>query len=556
MKAITRTTAVVILNVTIVSLISIAIQSTHAQQQPVPQQERLVTATSATTTTASIGTWRVAGPIGGDVRTIEVDPNDAQRLYLGTLDGQIYTSADSGQSWKRLETFDRPGIYIDHIIIDPRDSKTIYVGAHKHKEPGGFFKSTDGGQTWRESEVFKNQAIHSLTQSPTTPDILIVGTNDGIYRSIDAGELWNKFDTSVYPDLINVESVAIDPRSDNQIYAGTWHLPWKTMDGGKTWSSIKNGIIDDSDVFSISIDPRNADHVIASACSGIYETKNAGTNWHKVQGIPSQSRRTRAILQHPSSPGIVFAGTTEGFWRSTNGGSSWMLITTKKLEINSIAVHKNNPNTVYIGTNNYGVMISHDNGKTFSMSNEGYSGRLAFAVQPDREKQGRVYATTINTTTGGGFFFVSDDSGQTWRPAMRNMPSTLFAKAFLQDLKSTDIIYLGTNLGMYVSLDRGESWAPLTATRTSSRSGKSSRARSGRSADASSIASTETNKQVQTALNAAGFEVGTPDGRLGKRSLAALKKFQTSKGLPATGKLDAATLDALGIRELKRTVPT
>jgi photosystem II stability/assembly factor-like uncharacterized protein len=73
-------------------------------------------------------------------------------------------------------------------------------------------------------------------------------------------------------------------------------------DGGQTWKIIKNGIIDDSDIFAIDIDPRDPNHIIASACSGIYESKNAGESWRKVQGIPSQSRRTRAILQHPSFP--------------------------------------------------------------------------------------------------------------------------------------------------------------------------------------------------------------------------------------------------------------
>jgi len=52
-----------------------------------------------------------------------------------------------------------------------------------------------------------------------------------------------------------VESLAIDPTDPDVVYAGTWHLPWKTTDGGKTWSNIKQGIIDDSDVFSIIIDP-------------------------------------------------------------------------------------------------------------------------------------------------------------------------------------------------------------------------------------------------------------------------------------------------------------
>ena len=130
----------------------------------------------------------------------------------------------------------------------------------------------------------------------------------------------------------------MDPRTSDIIYAGTWYLPYKTIDGGKTWKSIKNGIIDDSDIFAIDIDPRDPNHLIASACSGIYETKNAGGSWRKVQGIPSQSRRTRAILQHPSVPGVVFAGTTEGFWRSERGGDadSWMVTTSRQLEINSI----------------------------------------------------------------------------------------------------------------------------------------------------------------------------------------------------------------------------
>ncbi len=133
----------------------------------------------------------------------------------------------------------------------------------------------------------------------------------------------------------------------NVIYAGTWYLPYKSTDGGQSWRIIKNGIIDDSDIFAIDIDPRNANHIIASACSGIYETHEAGEKWQKIQGIPSQSRRTRAILQHPSIPGLVFAGTTEGFWRSAKGGqnNSWMVTTSRQLEINSIAVHPRNPNT-------------------------------------------------------------------------------------------------------------------------------------------------------------------------------------------------------------------
>ena len=241
------------------------------------------------------------------------------------------------------------------------------------------------------------------------------------------------------------------------IYAGTWYLPYKSTDGGQTWRSIKNGIIDDSDIFAIDIDPRDPNHIIASACSGIYESKTAGESWRKVQGIPSQSRRTRAILQHPSVPGLVFAGTTEGFWRSERGGDpdSWMVTTSRQLEINSIAVHPSRPDMIYIGTNNYGVMVSIDGGKTFAPTNGGYSGRFANVIVPDRETPNRIYASTINTATGGGFFFISTDNGETWRPSMRSMPSRLITYAIVQDKHDANVIYLGTNLGVYRSVDRG-----------------------------------------------------------------------------------------------------
>ncbi len=369
--------------------------------------------------------WRVTGPTGGDVRALVVDPNDPQRFYFGTLDGQIYTSTDGGEQWRLLSNFNRPKLFMDHIIVDPRDSRTIYVATHRHKEPGGFFKSTNGGATWREAPELKEEALHSMTQSEKNPDMLIVGSNRGIWVSMDSGDSWRQMDTSSQPGLINVESLAIDPRNPDVIYAGTWYLPYKTSDGGRTWASTKNGIIDDSDIFAIDIDPRNPDHVIASACSGIYETRNAGGVWRKVQGIPSQSRRTRAILQHPSVAGVVFAGTTEGFWRSTNGGESWMLTTSKQLEINSITVHPKNPDTIFIGTNNYGVMVSRDGGKSFTQTNGGYSGRFANNIVPDREQPDRVYASTINTATGGGFFFISNDGGMSWPPSMRNMPHRL-----------------------------------------------------------------------------------------------------------------------------------
>src|SRR6266567_8782012 len=140
--------------------------------------------------------WRATGPPGGDVRGLVVDPNDPDRFYFGTLDGQLYTSIDAGRNWRLLTNFNRPHLFVDHIIVDPRNSKVLYVATHRHKDAGGFFKSTDGGLTWREAPELRNEALHSLAQSESNPNILLAGSITGIYRSSDAGETWSALPTS------------------------------------------------------------------------------------------------------------------------------------------------------------------------------------------------------------------------------------------------------------------------------------------------------------------------------------------------------------------------
>lgn len=412
---------------------------------------------------AALDKWLIVGPNGGDVRTINIDPSNKSHLYFSTLDGQVYESRDSGKTWRLLVNFNSPLLILDDLIVDPRDSKIIYVSGHKHTQPGGFFRSTDGGKTWQMPEILKKEAIHAMTQSVSDPNMLLVGSVAGIFISKDSGESWSKIEGNGLPGDVIIDSLAIDPVDTNIIYAGTTWRAYKTTDGGKNWRIIKDGMIDDSDVFAIEIDRQNTKKIIASACSGIYDSTNGGEKWKKVQGIPSQSRRTRDIMMHPTDSKYVYAGTTEGFWMSSDGGNSWGLTTSRQLEVNSIAVHSDQPERVYIATNNYGVMVSDDYGKTFSMTNGGFSTRLTSLIAPDNADPKRFYAATINTATGGGFFFISNDGGLTWVPSMKNIPSRLSVNTLLQDKADPNQIYIGTNFGLYRSTDRGASWALVTA---------------------------------------------------------------------------------------------
>ena len=409
----------------------------------------------------SFGDWRVVGPAGGDVRVIAIDPRDKDRLYISTLDGQLHTSADGGRTWRLLVNFNQPELILDQLFVDSRDSKIIYTSGHRHKDPGGSFRSTDGGATWKESKELRAESIHSMTQSTFDPSVLLVGTTSGAWISKNSGADWEKISSSTMP--VNIDSLAIDPRNNNTMYAGTWWRAYKTTDAGKNWRLIKNGMIDDSDVFAVTLDPRNPEHIIASACSGIYESTNAGEKWAKIQGIPSQSRRTRDIVQHPTLAGTVYAATTEGFWMTTNGGKNWMLTTQRNLEINSIAVHPSEPNRVFIGTNNYGVMVSNDGGRNFVQTNDGFTSRFTYLITPDIQQPDRLYAATHNTATGGGFFFISNDAGRSWQQS-RNL-DTGRVRTFVvrQDPSNPNMMYLGTNVGLFRSVDRGVSWTQLVA---------------------------------------------------------------------------------------------
>ncbi len=402
----------------------------------------------------------VVGPEGGDVRSVAVDPRNPDRLYISTLDGQVYTSADGGKTWEFLVNFGIPLLILDDLWVDVENSNIIYASGHRHKEPGGFFKSTDGGKTWKRSEDLKKEAIHAMTQSTLDPNIIIVGSVNGVFISRDRGESFKKIDSPTAP--ANINSLAIDPTDTNIIYAGTTWRPYKTTDGGQTWRLIKKGMIDDSDVFAIEIDQTNPSHVIASACSGIYESFDKGETWKKIQGIPSTSRRTRDIKINPANPQSYYAATTEGFWMTDTGGKTWKMTTSRSLEVNSIAIHKDKPNRIYIATNNHGILVSNDGGKNFQPTNSNFTSRFVFSITPDVENPNRLYAITRNTATSGGYLFVSNDGGLSWKPSMKGLAENrIEPRTLVQSRLNPNLIYLGTNVGIFRSMDRGNSWSEI-----------------------------------------------------------------------------------------------
>jgi photosystem II stability/assembly factor-like uncharacterized protein len=359
--------------------------------------------------------WRAMGPPGGDVRSLVADPHDPSVLYLGTDDGHVFGSRDAGAHWELLG---RAGHRLDSVVtallVDPRSPRTLYAATWTFdpRAGGGVFRSDDAGHSWR-SAGLAGLAVRALAQSASRPDMLVAGTLGGVYRTGDAGHTWERISPAGSREISDLDSVAIDPRNPRVIYAGTFHLPWKTTDGGRHWFPIHAGMIDDSDVFSIVVDRSNPRRVFASACSGIYRSDDGGRLWKKIQGIPFSARRTHVIVQDPLRPAIVYAGTTEGLWKTSDGGAGWRLVTPPSWVINALVLSPRREGRLIVGTEQLGILVSEDGGRRFRASNDGFNHRQIVSLALDPARPGRVLAVLANSFEPA---VLTDDGGREWHP--------------------------------------------------------------------------------------------------------------------------------------------
>ncbi|MGH9556081.1 MAG: WD40/YVTN/BNR-like repeat-containing protein, partial [Terriglobales bacterium] len=359
--------------------------------------------------------WVPLGPEGGDVRSLAYDPANPDRIFLGTSTGQMYLSINGGGSWQRFAKLGSGDRYVlDHIVLDPANSNTLYVSAWDvEREGGDLFRSRDGGRHWEALSAMRGKSIRALALAETDSRVMVVGALEGVFRSTDGGDTWQRISPAHHAEIRNIESVAMDPRDPRIVYAGTWHLPWKTADGGLTWSQMKKGVIDDSDVFSIIVDHDSPSTLYISACSGIYQSLDRGEQFRKIQGIPASARRTRVLKQDPQNPSVVYAGTTEGLWKTVDAGATWRRVTASNYIVNDILIDPRAPQRVLLATDRSGVWLSRDGGASFVQANRGFTHRQVATALVDRGSPASLYAGVINDKEFGGVFF-SRDGGESW----------------------------------------------------------------------------------------------------------------------------------------------
>ncbi|MBV9227610.1 MAG: hypothetical protein JOY85_26555 [Acidobacteriaceae bacterium] len=413
----------------------------------------LVTLASAAGETVS--DWKIAGPFGGTATSVVVDPSNPSIVLAGARESLMFKSTDAGANWNVVNFPKRHLSELTSILVDPADSRHYLVGVIA-ADGGGMYESHDAGERWSVIKDISHYGVRAITYAVSQPSRFLAGTQNGVMLSDDCGKTWTRISDPENYEMAQVTAVAIDSKDHNVMYAGTSHLPWKSMDGGKTWTSIHTGMIDDSDVFSIYVNPADPANLLASACSGIYSSSDRGDLWHKLLGIPNTSRRTHVVRGDPSDASLIYAGTTTGLFKSATGGTAWKTLT--NTQINWLTLDPSKPQRVYLAFDYEGLAKSENGGETITPINNGFVNRVISAITISGKKLVAL-ETQEGETTG---LFVSTDRGETWSQlrGIRTL-NGVHLKTIVGFPDEDRTLLAATPHQMYKSTDAGMTWKTL-----------------------------------------------------------------------------------------------
>jgi len=297
-----------------------------------------------------IGPFRASRTMGG----VGI-PSQPSVFFAGVHSGGVWKTDDYGRTWNPIFD-DAPTGSVGDIAVSPSHPNILYVGTGEglHRPDlgvgDGIFKSTDGGDTWKHVGLEDVQQVGRLIVHPTDPDIVFVaglghpyGPNEerGVFRTMDGGNTWEKV---LYIDHnTGAATVEMDPSNSETLFAALWEhrvAPWE------------NGRFSGTN-------------------SGIYKSTDGGSTWrHLTRGLPPAADRLGAvgIGIAPSDSDRVFATVTtskaRGVYRSDDGGESWELVSDDPRLSGDIRVHPDNPDRVFVGT--IASYRSDDGGRTWT----------------------------------------------------------------------------------------------------------------------------------------------------------------------------------------------
>ncbi len=420
---------------------------------------------------------------------------------IEAADGQggIFRSTDFGETWERRNSFDELAMYYATIYADPADVNRIYImNTFIHV-------SNDGGKTLKYlDEKWKHVDSHVMYIDPHDPDYYLVGCDGGLYESYNRAKDWD-FKSNL--PITQFYDVAVDnSKPFFYIYGGTQD---NNSVGGPSQTMSASGIVNSDwfitvggDGFQSRVDPVDPNTVYAESQYGGLVRFDRKTG--QILGIQPQQGKNEPPLRwqwdspifiSPFNHNTIYFGANKLF-KSTDRGDSWTEISgdlTRHLDVNKMkimgrvwspdAIAKNSSTTfygtttcisesplkeglLYVGTDDGLIQVTDNDGMTWRKIDR-------FPGVPEMTYVARVIASShdVNTVYAAfdnhknedfrPYLLKSTDQGKTWESISSNLPKVGPVLAFAEDYKDPNLLFAGTEFGLFFSNNGGGKWVQL-----------------------------------------------------------------------------------------------
>jgi photosystem II stability/assembly factor-like uncharacterized protein len=409
--------------------------------------------------------------------------------------GGLYRSDNGGETWKLLtqnaDLKQRPW-YFSEIVADPTDPNTIYV------LNVNFWRSRDGGATFSRIGVGHGDC-HDLWINPKQPLTMIMGDDGGAEITTDGGQNWTDLDLPT----AQFYHVSVDNNLPNYGVYGAQ----QDNSAIKIKARTNGSSIGENDFYEVAggesgyvvSHPTDPDITFGGSYQGFLTRHNYVTGENKLispwpvnaLGAGSEASKYRfqwtfPIVVSPHDPNLLYV-TSQYVHKSSDQGHTWALI--------SPVLTRNDPNTLkssggpltqdntgaemystifsfnespvkagilWAGSDDGWVQVSQDNGKNWSRCTPAGLPEWALitSIIPDNKDASTCYltATRYKLADGKPYVFVTRDFGVSWNAIVTNLPDGAWCRAIRQDPKVPNLLYLGTEIGIFATIDSGKKW--------------------------------------------------------------------------------------------------
>jgi len=410
------------------------------------------------------------------------------------IGGEVYKSADAGKSWTRIsdpkvDVSGKAAYSFNKICIDPIDPDKIYVVG------SGMYYTLDGGKTWptgRQQDRFRSNFgdNRSFWIDPSDPRHIMLGSDGGIYNSWDGGLSMNHYYQIPLGEIYNVE---VDNAEPYNIYIGLQdHETWKGP--SNSWS----GEVSPSDWVIVGMWDGMYCRVDPTDNRWLYYTTQFGSH-HRVdqlkgERVPISPKQPEGadpyrytwvtpLVISPHNSSVLYTGG-EKLLRSSNRGDSWEEISPDLTDnnrvkiagtghimyctITTISESSVKPGVIWAGTDDGHVHVTSDNGKTWYEATENLNklgapaDRWVMSVFSSWHSAGTAYVAKngFHDDDFTTYLYKTTDFGRSWTDISANLPESPVNTIF-EDRKNANLIFIGNDMGVYVTVNGGKQWQPL-----------------------------------------------------------------------------------------------